>query len=83
MQQQQQQPYQQLPQADAYDYNKPRPILEPGEPQQQVIVVHDSQSKDLCLYICLGCLIFWVVFIVLVVVLVIVYEVTDDDGRAR
>jgi len=41
------------------------------------------KAKTYALYICLGCLIFWVVFIVLVVVLVIVYEVTDDDGRAR
>ena len=48
---------------------------------RNVVVVHESPSREICLSIIYGCCIFWILFILIILILVIVYYSGgfDDD----
>jgi len=49
---------------------------------RNIVVVHESPSRDVCLMVLYGCCIFWILFVIVLLILVICYEAGafgDDD----
>jgi len=50
---------------------------------RNVVIIHDSPSREVCLYVVYGCCIFWILFVIVLLIMVILYETGtisyDDD----